>query len=163
MRHTGLALITCSLFVACSGGDISVRQRFLAQSSVSVRFDTWVRSFNNKDRDSLALTYHQVPELRVHHADGTVSRGWGEERENQAEFFNNVEVVNFVIDGLEIEVVSDAVVLTTFRHSLDTERSDGQRDATVSGLGTIVWIKDTADDLWKIHTLHLSARQRSGG
>jgi ketosteroid isomerase-like protein len=158
MRYGGLALIVCTITVACSGGESSVRQRFLAQSSVSVLFDTWVRCNNNQDRDSLALLYHHVRELRVLRPDGTVTRGWNEEREAQAEFFDSVERVNFLAEALEIEVVDKDVVLTTFHHSLDAERRGGERLPTVSGVGTMVWVRDAADGQWKIHMLHLSAR-----
>ena len=155
MRHVNLLLL--SLLVACSGGEQSVRQQFLAEANVSVQFDVWVRSINNQDQDSLALVHHQVPELRVLRSDATVSRGWDEEREKWSEFFDSTEIVNFVIDGLEFDVVSNDVVLTTFRYSLDTERSEGQRESTVSGLGNIVWTRDLVDDLWKIQMVHLSA------
>ncbi len=161
MRYAGsVLLVACGLIVACSGRDLSVRGQFLAQSNVSVQLETWIRAINNQDRDSVAAVYHQVPELRILNIDGTVSRGWEEERDRQSQFFDDFEIVNFVVDGIEIEVVNDALVLTIFRQTLDAERNTGQRDATVSGLGTIVWIKDTVDDVWKIHTLHMSARQR---
>jgi hypothetical protein len=161
MRYTSLLLL--SIVVACGSEEISVRQRFVAQSSVSVQFDAWVRSLNNQNQDSLALVYHQVPELRILGIDGSVSHGWEEEREKVAEFFASAEMVNFVPDGLEIFVLSYEVVLTTFRHTLDIERTDGQRDPTVRGLGTIVWTHDPIDDLWKIRVLQLSARRRSEG
>ena len=160
MRYATVVFL--SLAVACSGGEISVRRQFLAQSGVSVQFDTWVRSINNENQDSLALLYHQVPELRVLNADGTVSRGWEETRDKWAEFFEGSGSVNFVADGLEYDVVNGDVVLVSFRYSLNTERSDGTRDPTLSGLGTIAWIHDRVDDLWKIHMQHLSVRYRSG-
>jgi ketosteroid isomerase-like protein len=160
MRHA--TLLGLSLLTACSGGELSVRQQFLAQSSVSVQFDTWVRSINNQNQDSLALVYHQVPELRALNTDGTVSRGWDETREYWNEFFDGVEIVNFVTDGHEIEVLSQHVVLMTFRHMLDTERTDGERGSDARGRGTIVWTRDVVDGLWKIHMLHLSERYRSG-
>ena len=160
MRYA--TVLFSSLAVACSGGEISVRQQFLAQSGVSVQFDTWVRSINNKNQDSLALLYHQVPELRVLDADGTVSNGWDETRDKWSEFFAGRESVNFVADGLEYDVLNEDVVLVSFRYSLNTERSDGTRDPTLSGLGTIAWINDPLDDLWKIHMQHLSVRYRSG-
>ncbi len=158
MRHFGLFILV--LVAACGTDDISVRQRFLAQSSVSVQFETWVRSLNNQNQDSLALVYHQVPELRVLGIDGSVSHGWDEERTRLAEFFEAAELVNFVPDGIEIEVLSDEIVLTTFRHTLDIERADGQRDPTVRGLGTIIWTHDVLDDSWKIRVMQLSARLR---
>ncbi len=158
MRHASLALIAICLLLACSREETSVRQRFLAQSSVSVQFENWTRVFNNMDRDSLALIYHQVPELRVIHSDGSMSRGWTEERDRLSDFFGGVERVNLVTEGLETEVISEDLVLATFRHALAIERVDGQRDPRVSGPGTMVWIKDPADEIWKIHMEHLSAR-----
>lgn len=159
MRYTSLLLLT--IVVACGSDDISVRQRFLAQSSVSVQFETWVRSLNNQYRDSLALVFHRDTALRVLNIDGTISHGWEEEREKLGEFFESAEMVNLVPDGLEIEVLSKEVVLTIFRHTLDIERSDGQRDPTIRGLGTILWTNDPTDELWKIRVMQLSARLRN--
>ena len=160
MRYTTLLLILIT--VACGGGEISVRQRFLAQSSVSVHFDAWVRALNNQERDSLALFYHHGPELRVLGIDGTISRGWEEESESQRQFIETAELVNFVPGEPDIEVLAKDMVLTTFRHTLDIERVSGQRDPTVHGLGTILWTQDPGDDSWKIRLLQLSARPRSG-
>ena len=160
MRYFNLLLLT--LLVSCAADEMSVRQQFLAQSSVSVQFDVWVRSLNNQDQDSLALVFQQVPELRVLHVDGTVSHGWEEERENQLQFFDSTDMVNFVPDGIEIDVLSDELVLTTFRHTLDIERTGGQRDPTIRGLGTMVWTHDLVDGTWKIRVMQLSARLRSG-
>lgn len=158
MRHTSLILIAICLLLACSREDTSVRQRFLAQSSVSVQFENWSRVFNNMDQDSLALIYHQVRELRVVHSDGSMSRGWTEERERLSEFFNAVERLNLVTEGLETEVINKDLVLATFRYDLSVQRVDGQRDPRLSGPGTMVWIKDPADEIWKIHMEHRSAR-----
>ena len=160
MRYATLLLT--SLLVACSDGELSVRQQFLAQASVSVQFDSWVRSINNRNHDSLALAYEQVPELKVLNIDGTVSRGWDEVSERWIEFFEGVDVVNFVTDVHEIEVLTKDLVLMTFRHSLDTERRDGEPGLSISGRGSIVWLRDVDDDLWKIRLLHLSARPGSG-
>ena len=154
------ALLPLLLLTACSGGEMSVRQQFLAQSSTSVQFDTWVRSINNQNLDSLVLVYHQVPELRVLNLDGSISRGWEEASAYWAEFFEEVEIVNLVTDVHEIEVMAEDLVVMTFRYSLDTERNDGEPGAPSSGRGTMVWIRDTVDDFWKIHLQHLSVRNR---
>ena len=159
MRVPSLFLL--SLFVACSGEDASVRQRFLAQSGASVRFENWVRCLNNQDRDSVASFYQHVPELRVLQVDGTITRGWEAERESQKAFFDAIGMVNFVPNDLEIDVLSKDLVLTTFRFALDIEAADGQRDPTLSGVGTMVWIKDPADGEWKIRLQQLSSRMRS--
>jgi hypothetical protein len=160
MRYATSLLL--SLTVACAGGETSVRQRFLAQSTVSVQFDAFVRSLNNQDLDSLSLVFHHDPELRVLGIDGSISRGWEEELETRREFFRSAEMVNFVPDRPEITVLTKDVVLTTFRHTLDIERTDGERDPTVHGVGTIVWTHDEADDTWKIRAMQLAARPRSG-
>ena len=156
MRHA--TILALSLLAGCSGAELSVRQQFLAQSSVSVQFDNWVRSINNQNQDSLALVYDQVPELRALNIDGTVSRSWDETSAHWNEFFKTVEVVNLVTDVHEIEVMYEDLVLMTFRYSLDTEANDGEPGSSVSGRGTMVWTKDMVDDLWKIHLQHLSVR-----
>jgi len=158
MRAISIAAIVILLVTGCSGDEISPRQLFLAQSSVSVQFENWVRAINNKTMDSLAVLYHQVPELRVIDTDGSIARGWEEQRERLTTFLDSVVRLNFVAEGLEIEVLNKELVLTTFRHSLDSEGADGERTSTLSGRGTMVWIKDEADGVWKIHMQHLSGR-----
>jgi len=160
MRHATLLFL--SLLVACSGDELSVRQQFLAQSSVSVQFDTWVRSINNQNQDSLDLVYRHVPEIKALNINGTVSRGWDEARENWIEFFDEMEIVNLVTDVHEIEVLTEDLVLMTFRYSLDTERYDREPGLSVSGRGSMVWTNDAVDNLWKIHLQHLSVRYRIG-
>ena len=160
MRYTALLLI--ALAAACDDGEISVRQRFLAQSSVSVQFEAWARALNNQDLDSLALVYHHDPELRILGIDGTVSHGWEEEHTRQIAFLDSTELVNFVPSEPEIQLLGKEMVLTIFRHTLDIVHTDGQREPTVRGLGTILWKKDPADDNWKILVMQLAARQRSG-
>lgn len=160
MRHLGLLVL--AFVVACGGREISVRQRFLAQSGVSVQFDTWARAVNNQDEDSLALCYHHGPELRVLNMDGTISRGWNEESERQRDFFSAAERVNFVPGEPEIEVMAKDMVITTFLHTLDIERMNGERDPTVRGVGLILWTRDPNDDTWRIRFVQLSARLSDG-
>ncbi len=69
---------------------------------------------------------------------------------------------NVNTDVHEIEVLTEELVLMTFRYSLDTERDDGEPGFSVSGRGSMVWSGDVEDDLWKIHTQHLSVRLGSG-
>lgn len=156
MRPTSILIL--SLVVASCGGGDSIRQQFLAQSTVSVQLENWVRSLNNQDMDSLTLTFHHLPELRHLHSDGSISHGWEEVREHYDQFFDAAELVNFVPDGLEIDVQSSEVVLTTFRYTLDIQRAGTERDPTIRGLGTMVWTNDSTDELWKIYLLQLSKR-----
>lgn len=158
MRLASLLLLT--LIVGCSEGEMSVRQRFLAQSTVSVQLENWARAVNNQDIDSLALVFENTQELRVLSADGRILQGWEHVRAHYGELFGEAVMVNLVIDAIEIEVHSRDVVLATFRHSLDLEKNDGWREPTESGLGTTVWLNSGEEGSWRLHLLQLSTSQR---
>jgi hypothetical protein len=155
-----MLVLTCAVLLACTQ-EVTRREILVEQQVVEDRLNSWVRLMNNAKLDSLMLFYDQVPELQVLWSDGQRTGGWEETEQGIRDFFGGLQWMNFVVSEIEVEVLSQRAATTTFRHSTDIIRRDGQRLPVSSGQGTQVWLKDQDDDLWKIHTSHVSVSQPS--
>ncbi len=138
-----------------------MRQRIVAEQQLEGRLTAWVRHMNNAKLDSLSGMYHRVPELTVVRADGRRSVGWEQEAQVIREFYRRVRYMNFVLQDPRIDVLDRGHAVTTFRHSTDVVDSFGVRAPVAVGQGTIFWVKDPQDHLWKIHTQQLSVNAPS--
>ncbi len=142
-----LALV-CAALVACSP-EMTQRERMVEQQVVQERLVSWVRHMNNAKLDSLAMMYSDAPDARVLWPDGRRSVGKDEVRQVTREFYSSIQYMNFVMTDPVVEVLTPTVAVATFSHSTDVVRL-GSRQVE-AGRGTVVWLKDSADNLWKIH------------
>ncbi len=154
LRSTMLLGLAGVLVAGCSQ-QLSRQEISVEEQRVRERVTGWARAIGNRDTGELAAFYHQVPEVTVAWMSGTRTRGWDEERDTQRQFFRNIARANLVISDLSIEVLSTSAAVTTFRHSSDIIMTSTDRDI-FSGNGTIVWTKDEADNVWKIHAAQIS-------
>lgn len=154
LRSTMLLGLAGVLVAGCSQ-QLSRQEIAVEEQRVRERVTGWARAIGNRDTGELAAFYHQVPELTVAWMSGTRTRGWEEERETQRQFFRSIARANLVISDLSVEILSATVALTTFRHSSDIIKTSTDRDI-FSGNGTIVWMRDETDNLWKIHAAQIS-------
>ncbi len=151
-----LAMLLLVGVIACSEPTLSVRERAVIEQTLEGQLQSWARAWNNGDRDSLAILYVQSPDLTVIWVDGRSRRGWDDEQMAQTSLFNSTERVNLVVQNPTVQVLSPEVALTTFNHSIDVVRLGGRREMVRSGAGTIIWVKDGLDAMWRIQTAHLS-------
>ncbi len=158
MRRYPLLLLPASIALLGCTAELSLRARAEAEQAIQTRFDSWVRATNNMDLDSLLELHNPVPELTVIWADGRVAHGWEEERQLHEESMRGVDRVNFGVQNVEIQILSRAIAVVTFRHSTDVILADGERGTPTAGFVTMVWVKDRADDEWKIQLEHHSVR-----
>jgi uncharacterized protein (TIGR02246 family) len=157
-RSYPLLLLACITLIACST-EMSLRARAEAEQEVRARFDTWVRAMNNMDMDSLLAMHQAVPELLVIWPDGRVAHGWEEERALHQESLEGVDRINYGVQNIEIQILSHDVALVTFRYSTDIMLDDGERGTPNAGYVSMVWVRDRADDQWKIRMEHHSVRR----
>jgi hypothetical protein len=66
--------------------------------------------------------------------------------------------MNFVTSQKRTELLGPRTALSTFGHSTDVIRQDSNREV-MPGKGTLLWIHDTTDDVWKIHFQQLSVNK----
>lgn len=155
MSRFSVLLAAVVLVAACGSQQLTQRERAVESQALQGRLATWGRVLANRDRDSLATIYEHSPELSVAWADGVRTRGWDDESKALAQFLNDVNSFNFVIQDPTVDVLSRTVAVTTFRYSVDAIHANTSRDV-YSGQGTLVWVKDPKSDTWLIHTAELS-------
>ena len=161
MKRSNLVLVlACVMLVACTQ-EMTQREALEARQAVEGRASAWVKAWNNADRDSLALFYHQVPELKVIWPDGRRTDGWEATDAAIAEFYGGINYMNFGVTKLEVQLLSPAAALTTFRHSTDIVQRNGQRLPVRSGNAAVLWMKDQRDNRWKISTSLIAVNQPS--
>ncbi|MGD8726993.1 MAG: nuclear transport factor 2 family protein [Gemmatimonadales bacterium] len=161
MKRSKLVLVlACVTLVACAQ-EMTQREMLVVRQAVESRANAWVRTWNNADRDSLALFYHQAPELRVMWPDGGRTDGWEATEARLAEFYGGINYMNFGVTQLEVQVLSPESAITTFRHSTDIVQRNGQRQPLRNGQGMVLWILDPQDNHWKIGTSLIAVAQPS--
>jgi ketosteroid isomerase-like protein len=100
--------------------------------------------------------YHEVPDLTTVWTDGSRAAGFEDHEQAVRAYWETIEHLNFVVQSPEVQVLSPDLAVVTFRHSSDVQfKEEGSRE-TYAGHGTMVWMKDAEDGLWKIHTQHVS-------
>ncbi|NIM52124.1 MAG: hypothetical protein GTN62_13195 [Gemmatimonadales bacterium] len=151
LRSKVVLVLACAVLVACTQ-ELTRRERLVQRDLVEERMDTWVRLLNNAKQDSLALMYIQSPELQVMWPEGHRSSGWDQEEQALRDFYANIQYMNFVVSDRTIQVLTPEIAVSTFAHSTDIVQLNAQRRPVATGLGTIVWVKDPEDNLWKIYT-----------
>ena len=153
-----VVVLACVGTIGCSSQpSLTLRERAVIERTLDDQLKTWVRAWNNADRDSLSALYVQSPELTVVWMDGRVRRGWEDEELAQTGLFNSTERVNFAILNPVEQVLSRGAALSTFSHSIDVVRLGGRRELVRSGVGTVLWVRDNENDMWKIRLAHLSS------
>ncbi len=153
LRTTLLVAVVCAAAAGCSP-QLTRQERAVQERILSDRMTAWARVLNNRDRDSLAIFYDQVPELTVAWPDGRRTHGWEEQAEAVRDFFRVVARINRVVQEEAIDVLSLDVAVATFRHSTDIILMTTDREI-FTGQGTLVWVRNEARD-WVIHLEHIS-------
>ena len=153
-----LSALALALVLACQPPEMTRQQRIQFQDAVTTRFDGWVTAMNSGDRDEILGYYHEHDQLVVFWPDGTVANGFDGQRLQLHNFLNATRYMNFVTSQTRTELLGARTALSTFGHSTDVIGQDSNREVT-PGKGTIIWIRDTADDVWKIHFQQLSANK----
>jgi len=152
-------LLTAVLAVSLAGCErrLSLSERTRAEQVVRARLEAWVLTVNSREVDSLGAFYHRGPELTVAWSDGRRTRGWEEETARQREFLSGVSQITLAIRDVMVDVLAQDVALATYGLSLDLTSPQGREVS--AGPGTIVWVRDPADNVWRIRTLHTGRRE----
>lgn len=162
MRTSWLLVVSVAVVVACTQ-EMPRRERLAEAEAVEQQLSAWVQAGNDLYRnglnrrmlDSLAPFYQQDDQLQAFWPVGGRTMGWDQFDARMREFFGAFNFLNMVITDPRVEVMSRTAALTTFRHSTDALVGARQRSVHPGG-GTILWVKDPADGVWKIHLQHIS-------
>lgn len=156
-RHNWVLALAIAAMLACTP-ELTQREIFIERERVQQRLEQFTRVMNNGWVDSVLAMYQEAPNVRVHWMDGTRSSGWEEVKSAWEAFYESTDYLNFVTQDVSVEILSPTIALCTFGHSTDIVRG-GKRLPVTSGPGTILWMKDEADGLWKIHLSQIGAAQ----
>jgi len=155
MRRSVLLAGVAAVVLSGCAQEMSRSDRAVQEQILRDRLTVWSRVLNNRDADSLAAFYHQVPELTVAWPDGRRTRGWTEEEAAQREFLRGVATMNVVVQDVGVQVLGSRAALTTFRYSADLILTSTEREI-FTGLGTIFWTRPEGSGPWVIHAEHVS-------
>lgn len=155
VRSKLVLVLVCAVLVACSP-ELTQRERMVEQQAVQEQLTTWVRVLNNAKLDSLLAFYYEAPDTRIMWSDGHRSTGPEALREAWRQLYGSIQYMNFVMTDPAVEILSPRVALTTFSHSTDVVRLSGR--TVEAGHGTLLWMKDPADGIWKIYLQQLAVR-----
>jgi hypothetical protein len=156
MPRSRLMVVLALVAVVACQQQFTSRERALELRMVEQRFDAWVAAQNNDWRDSLEALYYQGPEVQVLWDDGGRTDGWEATQQMMTDRRAAVQYVNIVVSQYHSEVLSRSAALTVFQHSTDVVQTNLQRRPVEAGQGLLVWVKDPADEIWKIHTQAVS-------
>lgn len=156
MRWSKLIPLALALaLVACAPQRLSQQDRAVEEQAIQGRVQLWEQTMNTLKPDSMGMLFEQSPGFSEAWPDGKLVRGWDQQEQALKDFAGRTKSFNFDVQEPVIDVLTPAVAVVTFRHASDVADSVSAR-ALYSGLGTMVWVKDPSDKVWKIHTLQLS-------
>ena len=159
MRRSMLSTAIVSVaLLGCEPPDLTRHQRAVEEQFVHGRVNAWTTALNNKELGDLAGMYENSPDLTVMWLEGAKAVGFEEYEAMIADFFRRSVFMNFAAQSPYVDVLSSTVAVVTFRHSVDVQWVDTRRDVW-AGYGTLVFVKDSEDNLWKIHTQHISVNR----
>ena len=158
-RSKLLLVLTCVVVVACSQGMTS-REVLIEGRAVEERITTWVRAMNNAKVDSVVLMYDQSADVHAVWADGHIAEGFEAVEQRWRDFYTATSYMNVATSQLKVEVLAPGVAQAVFRHSTDIVDANNQR-AVFPGRALVVLLKDSDDNLWKIHTQLFSVNRVS--
>ncbi|MDH3496798.1 MAG: nuclear transport factor 2 family protein [Gemmatimonadota bacterium] len=156
LRHNLVIGLACVGLAACQPS-MTRQERAVEEQVIRDQLTAWTRAFSNRQQDSLAMFYHQSPDLTVAWPDGHRSSGWEEEEQAQRVFFSKVGQVNFVVQDVRVQVFSPTLAQATFRHASDVIMGDLNPERQYfTGSGTMIWMKPDPRGNWVIHTEQVS-------
>lgn len=144
------AVLAYGAVVGCGSPGMTAQLARVEAGMVESRVQAWSTAFANLNADSLATFYEDSPDLMVVWANGRRAQGFDENLQVMAEYFGNVEDMNFVVPSPTVHVLAPDVAVVTLRHSTDMKPAEQQERVVYAGYVTMVWTKDPADGVWRI-------------
>jgi ketosteroid isomerase-like protein len=155
VRSKLVLVLVCATLVACTP-DLTQRERMVERQAVQEQLTTWVRVLNNAKLDSILAMYYDGPEARIMWPNGSRSMGTEEVEQAWRGFYGGIQYMNFVMTDPAVEILSPRIAVTTFSHSTDVVRLSGR--TVEAGHGTLLWMKDSDDGVWRIYLQQLAIR-----
>ena len=115
-------------------------------------FDDLIRAIENSNVDGATNTYWNSPDLLFFNHNGTVTRGWDQNRKNREATFPRIKNVKLDKSDVRVMMLGNDGALVTFLWK--QTRDYDEKSETASGRTTLVYKKIGKD--WKVVHLHSS-------
>ncbi len=122
------------------------------QKAVQNAFDDLIRAIENSNVDGATDTYWNSPDLLFFNHNGTVTRGWDQNRKNREATFPRIKNVKLDKTNVRIAMLGREGAVVTFLWKQTRDYDD--KSETASGRTTLVYQKIGKD--WKVIHLHSS-------
>lgn len=154
MRWSRLLPLALLGAAAACAPKLTPQQAAVEQQVIEGQLKLWERGMISLKPDSMALTYEHSPDFVGAWPDGKRTHGWQEEEQAQKAFADSTQTYNFDVQDANTQIFTTRIALTTFRHGTDVTNKGGR--AIYQGAGTILWLKDPTDKIWRIHAIQIS-------
>lgn len=120
--------------------------------TVRAAFEDLIRAIENSNVDGATEPYWNSPELQVFNHNGTVTKGWQQNRKNREDTYPRIKNTKLETRDVRVTMLGSGGALVTFLWK-QTREFDEKKE-TASGRTTLVYKKFGKD--WKIVHLHTS-------
>jgi len=115
-------------------------------------FEDLMRAIENSNVEGTVAAYWNSPELLIFNNNGTVTRGWEQNRKNRESSYPKIKNVKLETSNVNVTMLGKDAALVTFLWK-QSQDYDGKPE-TASGRTTLVYKKVGKD--WKIIHVHTS-------
>ncbi|CAN5439080.1 hypothetical protein BH18ACI1_BH18ACI1_14160 [soil metagenome] len=149
-----LLVLTCSFATFGQKAKTNTASAAKAADEKAVRnaFDDLIRAIENASVDGATQAYWNSPELLFFNHNGTVTRGWEQNRKNREATYPRIKNVKLEKSDVRVMMVGKDAALVTFLWKQTRDYDDSSESA--SGRTTLVYKKIGKD--WKVVHLHSS-------
>ncbi len=122
------------------------------EKAVRNAFDDLIKAIENSSVDGATNTYWNSPDLLFFNHNGTVTRGWDQNRKNREATFPRIKNVKLDKSDVRVKMLGNDGALVTFLWKQTRDYED--KSETASGRTTLVYQKVGKE--WKVVHLHSS-------
>ncbi|CAN5669829.1 hypothetical protein BH24ACI2_BH24ACI2_13770 [soil metagenome] len=122
------------------------------EKAVRNAFDDLIRAIENSNVDGATQAYWNSPELLFFNHNGTVTRGWEQNRKNREATYPRIKNVKLEKSDVRVMMLGKDAALVTFLWKQTRDYDNSSESA--SGRTTLVYKKTGKD--WKVVHLHSS-------
>lgn len=143
-------VLTLSFVVA--GQKAKPSAEFTSEKAVRSSFEDLIRAIENSNVEGATEPYWNSPELQVFNHNGTVTKGWDQNRKNREATYPKIKNTKLETRDVRVSLIGTGGALVTFLWIQTRDYED--KSETASGRTTLVYKKFGKD--WKIIHLHTS-------
>ena len=122
------------------------------EKAVRSAFDDLMRSIENSNVEGTVAAYWNSPDLLIFNNNGTVTRGWEQNRKNRESSYPKIKNVKLETSNVRVSMLGRDAALVTFQWKQSQEYDN--KPETASGRTTLVYQKVGKD--WKVIHVHTS-------